>query len=60
MYICKDNVGAEDTLTLGKTYKIIRLCRDEVYNVWVFIKNDCQEEAWYSTKRFTLKNRNKK
>jgi len=52
IYICIDNSNEKDTLTIGKPYKIISMCRDSMFNLYIFIKNDTGHEAWYKNKNF--------
>jgi hypothetical protein len=56
VYICIDNSNEQKCLTIGKPYRVLSICRDCVYEQFVFIKNDKQKEGWYHIKRFRPRN----
>ncbi len=56
VYICIDNTGETKYLTIGKPYRVIQMCRDCIYDIYFFIKNDKRRESWYKSSRFRPRN----
>ena len=56
VFICIDNTGATKSLTVGKPYRVISMCRDCIYELHIFIKNDNHRMMWYKNSLFRPQN----
>lgn len=56
VYICLDNSGKEEYLTIGKPYRVLAINRDHLFNLYFFVKNNKRQEVYYPSWRFRPRN----
>ena len=55
VYVCIGNENYEQELIISKPYRVEKMCRDEINEIWVLIKNEQREQWWYPLKLFRSK-----